>query len=312
MENENEKYRAKRGKFSILKADCFLLNLIQLSLPKLFLMSQKIPKYHFDFEGAVALVLGAVAGITIISFLNVASIFGLNTNWQYNDLFLLLSNAAMFSGAIFAFDYFICRRRTGKKLNFNFASTNFMTYVLIFPMMLGMMFIAEFITAQIPISGPFFGKFYEYFSRLMEQMTSNPATLIVLAVFMAPLFEEIIFRGIIMKGLLNKGMRPFYAILISSVTFGLVHGNPWQFVGAVLLGGVLGFVYYKTKSLLLPILLHAFNNLCSSLLIFYTKSESFAEAAKISEWITLGAGILLFTTFYILFTRKYRVHYQDQ
>ncbi|KIA83390.1 CAAX protease [Kaistella solincola] len=277
-------------------------------------MNQKspIPQFNFDFEGAIALILGGIAGITLISFINVASVFGLNTNLQYGDLFLLLSNSAMFLGAIFFFDYFICRRRTGKKLNFNFSPTNFMTYVLIFPMMLGMMFIAEFVTAQIPITGPFFGKFYDYFSRLMEQMTSNPATLIVLAVFMAPLFEEIIFRGIIMKGLLNKGVRPFYAILISSVTFGLVHGNPWQFVGAVMLGCVLGLVYYKTKSLLLPILLHAFNNLCSSILLFYTKSESFADAAKMSEWVFLGIGIVLFTTFYILFTRKYRVHYQDQ
>ncbi|SFI67014.1 hypothetical protein SAMN05421638_0569 [Kaistella treverensis] len=275
-------------------------------------VKSRAPKYTFGFKGAVALVAGAIAGVTLISLMNVVSVFGFNVNFQYEDFYLLISNAALFVGAIFFFDYFICRPSTGKKLNFNFAPTNFMTYVLIFPMMLGMMFIAEFITSQIPITGPFFGKYYDYFSRLMEQMTSNPATLIVLAVFMAPLFEEIVFRGIIMKGLLNKGMRPFYAILISSVTFGLVHGNPWQFVGAVLLGSVLGLVYYKTKSLLLPILLHAFNNLCSSILLFYTKSESFADAAKMSEWLFLGIGIVLFTTFYILFTRKYRVHYQDQ
>ena len=60
--------------------------------------------------------------------------------------------------------------------------------------MLGMMFIAEFITSQIPITGPFFGEYYQYFSKLMEQMTNDNATLILLAVVMAPLFEEIVFR----------------------------------------------------------------------------------------------------------------------
>ena len=178
--------------------------------------------------------------------------------------------------------------------------------------MLGMMFIAEFITGQIPITGPFFGKYYDFFSRMMEQMTNDKPTMIVLAVIMAPIFEEIVFRGIIQKGLINKGMKPISAIVIASVVFGLVHGNPWQFVGAVLLGCVLGFVYYKTKSLLLPILLHAFNNLCSSILIFYADTESFAEVFKISEWTVLAIGVVLFSVFYYLFTRKYRIHYSEK
>ena len=177
--------------------------------------------------------------------------------------------------------------------------------------MLGMMFIGEFITSQIPISGPFFGEYYQYFERLMQQMTSDKATLILLAVIMAPIFEEIIFRGIIQKGLINKGVKPWKAILMAAIVFGLVHGNPWQFVGAVLLGSVLGLVYYKTKSLLLPILLHAFNNLCSAMLIFYADTESFAETFKTSEWMILGIGIILFSVFCYLFLNKYKVYYSE-
>ena len=269
-------------------------------------------KYIFDWKGAFALIGGMIVGTAAVSVINVFSMFVFNENLQYNDFYLMLTNAAGFVGAIFAFDYFIARPQTGRKLNFNFSPTNVGTYLLIFPMMLGMMFIAEFITSQIPITGPFFGEYYEFFSRLMEQMTKDKATMIVLAVIMAPIFEEIVFRGIIQKGLINKGMNPATAIIISSVVFGLVHGNPWQFVGAVLLGCVLGFVYHKTKSLLLPILLHAFNNLCSSILIFYGDSESFADVFRLSEWIVLGIGIMLFAVFYYLFTRKYRVHYSEK
>ena len=269
-------------------------------------------KFIFDWKGAFALIGGMIVGTAAVSVINVFSMFVFNENLQYNDFYLMLTNAAGFVGAIFAFDYFIARPQTGRKLNFNFSPTNVGTYLLIFPMMLGMMFIAEFITAQIPITGPFFGEYYEFFSRLMEQMTKDKATMIVLAVIMAPIFEEIVFRGIIQKGLINKGMNPATAIIISSVVFGLVHGNPWQFVGAVLLGCVLGFVYHKTKSLLLPILLHAFNNLCSSILIFYGDSESFADVFRLSEWIVLGIGIMLFAVFYYLFTRKYRVHYSEK
>lgn len=269
-------------------------------------------KIIFDWKGAFALIGGMIVGTAAVSVINVFSMFVFNENLQYNDFYLMLTNAAGFVGAIFAFDYFIARPQTGRKLNFNFSPTNVGTYLLIFPMMLGMMFIAEFITSQIPITGPFFGEYYEFFSRLMEQMTKDKATMIVLAVIMAPIFEEIVFRGIIQKGLINKGMNPATAIIISSVVFGLVHGNPWQFVGAVLLGCVLGLVYHKTKSLLLPILLHAFNNLCSSILIFYGDSESFADVFRLSEWLVLGIGIILFAVFYYLFTRKYRVHYSEK
>ena len=269
-------------------------------------------KFIFDWKGAFALIGGMIVGTAAVSVINVFSMFVFNENLQYNDFYLMLTNAAGFVGAIFAFEYFIARPQTGRKLNFNFSPTNVGTYLLIFPMMLGMMFIAEFITAQIPITGPFFGEYYEFFSRLMEQMTKDKATMIVLAVIMAPIFEEIVFRGIIQKGLINKGMNPATAIIISSVVFGLVHGNPWQFVGAVLLGCVLGLVYHKTKSLLLPVLLHAFNNLCSSILIFYGDTESFADVFRISEWLVLGIGIILFAVFYYLFTRKYRVHYSEK
>lgn len=265
--------------------------------------------YIFSWTGAFALIGGMIVGSSIIAVINVISVFVFKENLQYKDFYLLLANAAGFLGAIFAFDYFIVRPQTGRKLNFNFSPTNFGTCILIFPMMLGMMFIAEFISAQIPISGPVFGKFYEYFSRLMEQMTNDKGTLIVLAVIMAPIFEEIVFRGIIQKGLINKGVKPWKAILISALVFGLVHGNPWQFVGAVLLGSILGLVYYKTKSLLLSILLHAFNNLVSSILIFYGHTESFAETFKVSESLILGIGIVLLSVFLYLFLKKYRINY---
>lgn len=276
-------------------------------------MTEKRPlkKFIFNWKGALALIVGMLVGSSLIATINVFFMFVFKENLQYKDFYVLIANAAGFLGAIFAFDYFIFRPQTGRKLNFNFAPMNVGTYMLIFPLMFGMMLIAEYITAQIPVSGSFFGPFYDYFSSLMEQMTSDHATMIVLAVIMAPLFEEIIFRGIIQKGLMNKGIKPPVAILIAATVFGLVHGNPWQFVGAVLMGYVLGLVYYKTKSLLMPILLHAFNNLCSSLLIFYGKTESFAAFFHVSENLVLAVGIVLFTVFYFLFTRKYRVHYSE-
>lgn len=271
----------------------------------------KYPNFKFTWIGGLVLLAGLFFGTMVVSFFNVFWMFTFKENLQYRDWFFMITNAAGFLTAIAFFDFFIVRRTTGMKLNFNFSPTNFSTYLLIFPMMIGMMFIAEFITAQIPTTGPFFGKYYDFFTQLMEKLTDDPVVMIITAVICAPIFEEIIFRGIIQKGLMNNGVEPKMAILVASVIFGAVHGNPWQFVGAVLLGCVLGLVYYKTKSLLLPMLLHGFNNLCSTLLITYVKTESFADAFKVSEWIILTIGIALFSLFYFLFMKKYKVHYSE-
>lgn len=270
-----------------------------------------LPKYIFNWKGGLALFFGALLPSIFLGAMNVFAMFVLKENFQYSDAFLLISNAVMWVGAILAFDLMICRPDTGKKLNFNFSPKNLSTYLLIFPMMFGMMLIAEFITGKIPVTGPFFGEMFKIFSQLMEQMTNDTSVMIVLAVFMAPIFEEIVFRGIIQKGLINNGMQPMKAIWISALVFGLVHGNPWQFVGAVLLGFVLGTVYHRTKSLLMPILLHAFNNGISTVLIHYGNTESFSEFFGISEYLLLVAGIVIFAFFYYLFTRKYRVHYSE-
>lgn len=268
-----------------------------------------LPKYIFDWKGVAAFIGGYFFSSLIIAGISVVSLFLFHKNLQYSDVWLVIGNAVVFSTIIFAFDYFVCRPSTGKKLNFNFSTTNFYTYLLIFPMMLGMMFISEFLSNLLPTSGLFWGKMYKWFSEMMNMISQDFLTMLLMTVIFAPIFEEIIFRGIIQKGMINGGMNPKKAIWISAVIFGLVHGNPWQFVGAVLLGFVLGTVYERTKSLLLPMLLHGFNNLCSTLLITFTKKENFAHAFNLPEWFLLIIGIVIFGTFYFLFTKKYRVHY---
>ncbi|UEQ76573.1 CPBP family intramembrane glutamic endopeptidase [Chryseobacterium arthrosphaerae] len=273
--------------------------------------NSRYPKFTFTWLGAVTLVVGLFVGTMAVSLFSTFWKVVFKENLELKDWFLMLANSVGFLTAIAFFDFFIVRRTTKMKLNFNFSSVNFYTYLLVFPMMAGMMLISEFITAQIPTSGPFFGEFYDYFVQLMNQLTDDPVTMLIMTVIMASIFEEIIFRGIIQKGLINKGVKPWKAILYASVIFGIVHGNPWQFISAVMLGYVLGLVYYKTKSLLVPMLLHGFNNLTLSLLVIYGKNESFAKAFNVSEWVILAIGIVLFSLFYYLFMKKYKVHYAE-
>jgi membrane protease YdiL (CAAX protease family) len=271
----------------------------------------KDSKYIFDWFGGVIMFAGYIVSSLLVGFSSLILKVIFQIDFMQKPWFLMIGNAIIFPSIIASFDFLVVRPKTGKSLNFNFSPTNFSTYLLIFPMMFGMMLVGEFVTSQIPTTGPFFGDFYKFFEGLMSNLVDDQTVMVITAVIMAPIFEEIIFRGIMQKGMLNNGVEPWKAILLSSILFGLIHGNPWQFVGATLLGCVLGLVYYKTKSLLLPMLLHGFNNLCSAILIFYTQKESFAEAFNVSEWMLLGIGIVLFSIFFYLFVFRNKVRYAE-
>lgn len=97
----------------------------------------------------------------------------------------------------------------------------------------------------------------------MEMMLNGPVWIVLISVSVfAPFFEEWLCRGIILRGLLTK-VKPAWAIVISALIFGLIHGNLWQAIPAFIIGVILGYVYYKTGSLKLTMLMHCVNNTLS-------------------------------------------------
>lgn len=95
---------------------------------------------------------------------------------------------------------------------------------------------------------------------MMEKMMGGPAWVTFLSVsIFAPFFEEWLCRGMILRGLLKKA-GPTTAIIVSAAFFAIIHMNPWQAVPAFLMGLVFGYVYYKTGSLKLTMLMHFTNN----------------------------------------------------
>ena len=92
----------------------------------------------------------------------------------------------------------------------------------------------------------------------------------------APILEELIFRGIILDGLLKR-RSPWSAIIISSVLFGLVHLNPWQFVSAMIIGMLSGWVYYRTRNIVYSILIHFTNNFIASIMVLFDEEGSMMD-----------------------------------
>ena len=120
----------------------------------------------------------------------------------------------------------------------------------------------------------------EWFEKAMEQIMDAPVwiTLISVSVF-APLFEEWLCRGIVLRGLLQK-THPVSAILVSAAFFAVLHMNPWQALPAFLLGILFGYVYYRTGSLRLTMLMHCVNN---TMAVLFSKIPSLEEAESFSD-----------------------------
>lgn len=77
---------------------------------------------------------------------------------------------------------------------------------------------------------------------------------------MGPIVEEIGFRGLILGGLLKTRCRPWIAILISAIVFASLHGFGAQFVTAMLFGILVGWLYWRTGSIIPGIIIHVTNN----------------------------------------------------
>ena len=109
-------------------------------------------------------------------------------------------------------------------------------------------------------------QFYESFMAIMKQMTGGPlwSSFLTVAIF-APFFEEWLCRGVVLRGLLTK-MKPSWAIIISALFFAAIHANPWQALNAFLIGVLMGYVYYRTGSLKLTMLMHFVNNVSAVIL----------------------------------------------
>lgn len=94
-------------------------------------------------------------------------------------------------------------------------------------------------------------------------MAGQPLWLLILSIGMlSPIAEELLFRGLLF-GRLKDWMKPGIAIGLSSLFFGIYHGNVVQFVYALLLGSLFAVFYYRTGTLWSAVAAHMGANVWS-------------------------------------------------
>lgn len=116
---------------------------------------------------------------------------------------------------------------------------------------------------------------------VIVQVMGHPLGLLTIAL-LGPLTEEVFFRAGIMGTILDRGGKPWLAIAVSALLFGLIHGNPAQIPFASAVGLALGYAYLQTRSLLIPTLGHVINN-GSAVALFLLLGEEQAQELRMAD-----------------------------
>lgn len=93
----------------------------------------------------------------------------------------------------------------------------------------------------------------------MDNMTELLANLLLIA-FLPALGEELVFRGVVQQQLMRRIANPWVAILVSSIVFSAAHFQFDGFLPRMLLGFLLGWLYWRTRNFWVPVVGHFFNN----------------------------------------------------
>ena len=124
---------------------------------------------------------------------------------------------------------------------------------------------------------------------------------ILSAVILAPIMEELIFRKLVLDRLAGYG--PAVAMSVSALVFGLAHGNFYQFFYAFLLGLIFAYIYLRTGKVRYSMMLHMMVNFCGSvipilLLRVADENEVAAILASVTQLTFMGVfmlgGLILF------------------
>lgn len=93
----------------------------------------------------------------------------------------------------------------------------------------------------------------------MDTVWELLGNLLIIAVLPA-IGEELVFRGVIQQQLMRRMANPWVAILLSAMIFSAAHFQFEGFLPRMVMGFLLGWLYWQTRNFWVPVLGHFFNN----------------------------------------------------
>lgn len=202
----------------------------------------------------------------------------------------ILGLSSFLSGLLMTGHLLYCRDAVFGKQSFSAVSLRSLPLCLV--MVLSAMFFLNVLSEKLDLP--------DWGAETFLQMSRN-AWGILAMVLVAPFTEELLFRGAIERHFLMQGKRPAFAIVVSSLFFAVLHGNPAQMPFAFLIGLLLGWLYYRTGSIVPGVCCHIVNNGLAviSMQLFPNKNmtEMTENATSSVLLLLLSVGIFIVSFF---------------
>ena len=128
----------------------------------------------------------------------------------------------------------------------------------------------------------------------LEILNQSTIPMIIYTCLIAPIFEELLYRGAVLRSFEKYGRR--FAILVSAMLFGLMHGNFYQIFMAAGIGLILGYLATE-YSIKLTIILHMINNTFVELTTQFGSSVSEAVGNIMNIGMIIISLIVLIAAF---------------
>ena len=223
----------------------------------------------------VGLVVGSLIAIFIaLSYLHVPAL-------QLQDALLKNENAELSRIIQFVSTFFamalpaiifarIANRKPLSYIGFNSAISGKQVFILIGIALIGLILSASLseLNAMIPLSKSatkYFNDLEKEYNKQvfaianMKTVQDYIISLIIIALLPA-IFEEMLFRGCLQPVMINITKNAVAGILITSILFSALHASFYGFLPRLALGVILGYVFYFSKNLWLPVIMHFLNN----------------------------------------------------
>lgn len=258
--------------------------------PDPFNFDIKGPRKHISRLGlATAVYLFVAIGLILISEIVISLIFGEGAEAILtSDLYIWLSQIIAMYLIAFPVFYFITKGAPKKQRAKSKMDIEELVWLFFIAQLFG--FVGSAISSVI---STFFTLVFgtQPQDGVSELIMNTPVWIIIIvAVIIGPIFEELIFRKILIDSLSVYGER--FAIVTTAVAFGLFHGNIEQLIYATSLGLVFGYVYSVTRNIKYSIGLHIVFNFFGTVPAMLI-SDSMELIASLPEQVLLNPEALM-------------------
>ena len=115
----------------------------------------------------------------------------------------------------------------------------------------------------------------EWIIKLFISQGSLFSSMVIIAL-LAAVSEELLFRSVIQKALIKLFKNAHVAIIVTAVIFSAFHGDLFGFVPRIILGLMLGYMFWFSGSIIPSMLMHFVNN-ATIVMLYYLNTRGFID-----------------------------------